>query len=114
MRHKAREDFKLSYRTVKQVNEIIDDQLPGRPQFQRKEVDIGHETLEFYYRDTLDCVRSIFGDPQYAEHLVFAPERHYTNHERESRLYHEMYASDWWWEIQVRTLDSTRSITDRI
>jgi hypothetical protein len=109
---KAREGLNLSYHTVKQVNDILDHQLPGRPRFYCKEVDIGHETLDFYHRDTLECIRSIFGDPQYAEDLVFAPERHYTNRERDCRLYHEMYVGDWWWDTQVRTLNSTRSISD--
>lgn len=92
----------VSYSTVKQLNSFIDHKLPGRPTFQRKELTIGQERLEFYCRDVLECIRSLFGDPQYAEDLVFAPERHYTSHERKSRLYHEMYTCDWWWAIQVR------------
>ena len=87
---------------MKQLNTFIDNNLPGRPAFQPKEVVIGHETLEFYCRDALECIRALFGDPQFAKDLVFAPERHYSSHGRESRLYHEMYTSDWWWTIQVR------------
>ena len=95
----------LSYHTVRELNDLIDHKLPGRPSFQRKELLIGQERLEFYCRDILECIQSLFGDPQYAEDLVFAPERHYTNHERKSRLYHEMYTCDWWWTIQVRSLE---------
>ena len=80
----------LSYHTVKQLNELVDYKLPGRPSFQCKELVIGQECLEFYYRDILGCIRSLYGDPQYAQDLVFAPERHYTSHERKSRVYHEM------------------------
>jgi Plavaka transposase len=96
----------LSFHTVKELNNIIDHKLPGpgRPCFQRKDLIIGQERLEFYYRDMLECIRSLFGDPQFAQDLVFAPERHYTSHERKSRLYHEMYTGDWWWTIQVRPL----------
>ncbi|KAN0103997.1 hypothetical protein V8E52_011427 [Russula decolorans] len=90
----------LSYHTVKELNDLIDHKLPGRPSFRRKELIIGQERLEFYCRDVLECIRSLFGDPQYAEDLVFAPERHYTSRERKSRLYHEMYTCDWWWTIQ--------------
>jgi hypothetical protein len=92
----------LSFHTVKELNALIDDNLPGRPTFRRKEVLIAGERLEFYCRDALESIRSLFGDPQFANELVFAPERHYTNHERKSRLYHEMYTCDWWWMIQVR------------
>ena len=87
---------------MKQLNGFIDNNLPGRPAFQRKELAIGHERLEFYSRGVLDCIRSLFGDPQYAQDLVFAPERHYADNERKSHLYHEMYTCDWWWTTQVR------------
>ena len=92
----------LSYRSVKELNTFIDDNLPRRPPFQCMELMIGHEHLEFYYKDMLDCIESIYGDPQYAKDLVFTLEQHYTDHECKSRLYHEMYTCDWWWEIQVR------------
>jgi len=104
----------LSYHTVKGLNDFIDHKLPGRPSFRCKELFIGQERLEFYCRDVLECIRSLYGNPQYAEDLVFAPERHYTSHERKSRLYHEMYSCDWWWTIQVRDLETIRYITDRI
>lgn len=104
----------LSYHSVKQLNDFIDHELPGRPSFQRKELIIGKERLEFYYRDVLESIRSLLGDPQYAQELVFAPERHYTCHERKSRVYHEMYTCDWWWTIQVRDLQLAGSKPDLV
>ena len=95
----------LSYNTIGQLNEKVDG-LPGRPPFQRRELFIGGEQLDFYCRDVLECVRSLFGDPQFTQDLAFAPERHYTNSERTHRLYNEMYTCDWWWTVQVRTLYS--------
>lgn len=91
----------LSYRTAKQLNDIIDNKLPGRPSFRCRTFDIGNERLEFYSRDIIECIRSLFGDPQFARDLVFAPERHYTSTERTSRIYNEMYTGDWWWAVQV-------------
>lgn len=102
----------LSYRTVKQLNDLIDHKLPGRPSFRCKELVIGQERLQFHYRDALESIRSLFGDPQYAQDLVFVPERHYVSHERKSRVYHEMYSCDWWWSIQVRLSLSLRSMAD--
>jgi hypothetical protein len=93
----------LSYNTVNKLNAIIDSELPGQLPFQRKELVIGNEHLEFYLRDTLECIRSLYGDPQFAQHLIFAPERHYTRQDRHSRIYNEMYTGDWWWSVQVRT-----------
>ena len=84
------------------MNEVIDKKLARRPKFQCKEFIIGDECLEFYCRDALECIRSLYGDPEFAQDLTFAPERHYTSDERTSRLYNEMYTGDWWWAVQVR------------
>ena len=80
---------------------MIDTQLPGRPCFQRNVLNIGDEELEFYCRDVLECIRSLYGDPTWAQEMAFAPERHYTSQARTSRIYNELYTSDWWWTVQV-------------
>jgi hypothetical protein len=94
----------LSFRTVKELNNIVDTELPGRPSFQRKEFKVGDEEHEFYCRDVMQCIQALYGDPRFADHLVFVPERHYTNHERSCRVYNEMHTGDWWWTVQVRKL----------
>jgi len=91
----------LSYCTVKQLNDIIDNKLPGRPPFQCKEPTIGGECLEFYYHDVMECIQSLYGDPEFAQDLVFSPEQHYTSAERTHCIYNEMYTGDWWWTVQV-------------
>ena len=93
----------LSYRTPKELNNIIDNELPGRPQFKCQNLSIAGETLQFYFRDIIPCIRSLYGDPEYARDLVFAPERHYTDHQRNCRVYSEMHTGDWWWSVQVRS-----------
>jgi hypothetical protein len=76
--------------------------LPGWPQFQCREVVIGGETLELYFQDIISCIQSIYGDPELAQHLVTAPERHYSDQEHMDRVYSEMHTGDWWWSVQVR------------
>jgi len=96
----------VSYHTVKDLNLIINN-LPGRrPPFQCQDVLIGNENLQFHFRDVLLCVRAIYGDPEFAQDLVFAPERHYVDQERTQRVYSEMYTGDWWWSVQVRNTTS--------
>jgi len=99
---KVVDNLGLSYRTVKQLNNIIDNKLPGHPPFRCKELIIGGERLEFYYRDVIECIQSLYGDPGFVQDLVFAPERHYTSAERTCRIYNEMHTGDWWWMVQVR------------
>jgi hypothetical protein len=80
----------------------MDKVLPGRPRFQCHELVIGGETLELHFRDILGCIQSIYGDPELAQDLVVAPERHYTDLEQTERVYSEMHTGDWWWAVQVR------------
>ncbi|KAH9043546.1 hypothetical protein EDB83DRAFT_2227861 [Lactarius deliciosus] len=91
----------LSYRTSMELNSIIDKTLPGRPAFQCEDLDIGGERLQFHYREIIPSIQAIFGNPEFARELVFAPERHYTDAERTCRVYNEMYTADWWWSVQT-------------
>lgn len=59
---------------------------------------------EVYFRDVIACLRALFGDPDFAPVLVFAPEKHYTDELRKVRLYHDMQTGRWWWSTQVRSL----------
>ncbi|KAH8976821.1 hypothetical protein EDB92DRAFT_2012952 [Lactarius akahatsu] len=91
----------LSYRTSVELNNLIDKALPGRPSFQCENLTIGGEDLQFHYRDIVPCIRALFGNPEFAHELVFAPERHYTDAERTCRIYSEMHTGDWWWSVQT-------------
>ncbi|KAI9439121.1 hypothetical protein H4582DRAFT_2056961 [Lactarius indigo] len=92
----------LSYRTSTELNDIIDKALPGRPSFRCEDMNLGDECLQFHYREIIPCIRSLFGNPEFAHRLVFAPERHYADAERTCRVYNEMHTGDWWWSVQVR------------
>ena len=54
-----------------------------------------------YFCDVLECVRALYGDPELAPILVFAPECHYTDMDKTDRLFHDMHTGKWWWETQV-------------
>jgi len=110
LRWKVVDKLGLSYHTVKQLNDVIDNKLPGRPPFRCREFIIGDERLEFYHRDIIDCIRSLYGDPQFVQDLVFAPERHYTDPERTCRIYNEMHTGDWWWAVQVCTVTNAQQL----
>ena len=86
----------------RELNSIIDKNLSGPPQFHCQELSIGGECLEFYYRDIIQCIRALFGNPEFANDLVFAPERHYTDSNQKCRVYSEMHTGEWWWSVQVR------------
>ena len=91
----------LSYKNSRELNAIIDG-LPHRPLFRCKEIEIAGGIVTVYSRNIISCIRALYGDPAFAPHLIFKPERHYerSNNQRH-RLYHDMHTGDWWWEAQV-------------
>ncbi|KAH9021552.1 hypothetical protein EDB85DRAFT_2075544 [Lactarius pseudohatsudake] len=84
-----------------ELNHLVDSHLPGRPPFQRKEVLVGDEVCEVFYRDIIQCIRALFGDPDLAPYLIFAPEKHYIDDERIEWMYHDMHTGSWWWTTQA-------------
>jgi hypothetical protein len=99
---KVTDKLSLSFSSAKELNVIIDKQLPGHPAFECRNLVIGGETLELYFRNILLCIWTIYSDPEFVRDLVVAPERHYTDQERTGRVYSEMHTGDWWWAVQVR------------
>jgi Plavaka transposase len=93
---KVIEQLGLLYYTVKELNEMIDNEMPGHPSFQCKEVTFNDECLEFYHRDIIQCIQAIYSDAQFAPDLVFAPEWHFTSHECIFCIYNEMHTANWW------------------
>ena len=75
-----------------------------RPIFTKHECDIMGESFEIYTRDVMECIKALYGDPQHAQYLTFAPERHYTDADKTCRLYHDMHTGQWWWSTQVSYL----------
>jgi hypothetical protein len=87
---------------VKELNKIIDRDLPGQPHFICEDVVIAGEKFELYSCDVVQCIEALFGNAEFSPHLVFAPEHHYADENKTIWLYHEMHTGKWWWEMQVR------------
>ncbi|KAH9850541.1 hypothetical protein C2E23DRAFT_869966 [Lenzites betulinus] len=95
----------LSFKTSNELNGIIDKNLTsGRPRFTRREIIVAGEVFEVFYRDVLSCVRALFGDPEFAGLLVFAPECHYADSDHTVCVYFDMHTGKWWWAQQVTTI----------
>ncbi|GLB39850.1 putative protein Coprinopsis cinerea okayama7 130 [Lyophyllum shimeji] len=90
----------LSFKSTKELNKLIDYELPGRPPFVRHEIMVGDEVCDVYFRDVIACITALFGNPDFAPYLAFAPERHYSDETKTVRLYHDMKTGKWWWTTQ--------------
>jgi hypothetical protein len=92
----------LSYKNARELNKIIDQKLPSHPHFHRHDIQIGDETVVMYSRDILECIKSLYSNPEFAAHLLYKPEQHYHESVNESRhIFHDMHTGSWWWEMQV-------------
>ncbi|EMD30775.1 hypothetical protein CERSUDRAFT_60838 [Gelatoporia subvermispora B] len=97
----------LSYHNTRELNKIIDEKIPGRPQFQRAQVKAADLEFDFYHRNILECIQALYGDAEFAQHLIFRPERHYTDAAKTNRIYHDMHTGKWWWNVQ-RELEKSK------
>ena len=61
------------------------------------------ETFEVWYRDPVECVRELLGNPTFKEQLAYAPTKLYRDAKGTERHVDEMWTGDWWWKMQVST-----------
>lgn len=91
---------------MRELNLLIDHNIHGhRPSFKTHDIIVGNDVITLHACDILDCVKALYGDPEFAAFLKFKPERHYQVGVgcSKSRVYHDMHMADWWWEVQVCT-----------
>ncbi|KAI0063046.1 hypothetical protein BV25DRAFT_1802716 [Artomyces pyxidatus] len=103
--------LELSFKTAAEMNELIDGQLPECPGFHCEEIEIDGETYEVYFRDIMECVRSLYSNPEFAQHMAYAPEQHFADDEMKTRMYGKMYTGDWWWQVQAVLENDKRGAT---
>ena len=60
------------------------------------------ETVEVWYRDPLECIRELLGNPRFAHVLAYSPEQVFCDPEGRVRRIDEMHTADWWGQLQVR------------
>jgi hypothetical protein len=79
--------------------------LPSVPDWKTKKIVLtGHVTKEpmlLFYRDALDCVEYLFGNPLFGDKMDFCPVRLYSDAERTIRMYTEWMTGNAAWEMQV-------------
>ncbi|KAG1776445.1 hypothetical protein EV702DRAFT_1198144 [Suillus placidus] len=70
----------LSYRNTHELNQIIDRQLLcRRPHFKHEEIIVADEAFDVYSRDIMECVKALYSDFKFLQHLNYAPEHHYVD-----------------------------------
>jgi hypothetical protein len=58
--------------------------------------------IYFYWRDALEVTEYIFGNPIFASHIQFDPQRLWHDQLKSERIYSEYMTGDFAWQSQVR------------
>lgn len=96
--------MKLTYHNTRGLHKLVDS-IPARAKWKLKELwfksDPDHKHF-IYYRDVLEAIEALLGNPAHAKDIVWKPRRVFTNAVKTKRIYNEMWTGDWWWAVQVR------------
>ena len=101
------QDAGVSFPTAKALRGRV-ELLPKVPDWKVKKVTIsGYATREpmfLFYRDALDCVKYLFGNPLFAGSMDFCPVRFYQDAEKTIRIFTEWLTGNTAWEMQVGSI----------
>jgi hypothetical protein len=73
---------------------VVGDIKEENGQFQKEE-------LELWYRDPVELVRELLGNPAFAKYTTYEPYKVYKDMDKTNRCFGEMWTGDWWWDTQV-------------
>ena len=61
------------------------------------------ETVELWKRDPVECIKELFSNPLFEEHMRYAHEPLFEDADATRPILNEMWTGEWWEKIQVRT-----------
>jgi hypothetical protein len=80
------------------------DSIPSRAEWKTKELWYKSDPEDkhtIHYRDPLQAIASLLGNPAYASDVVYRPSKIFTDSSKSKRIYNEMWTGDWWNAVQV-------------
>ncbi|KAF8181120.1 RNA ligase-domain-containing protein [Mycena galopus ATCC 62051] len=60
------------------------------------------ETAELWFRDPVECVKELIGNPSFKDVMDYAPKHQFVDAEGAEQLIKEMSSASWWWKMQMR------------
>ncbi|KAF8811835.1 hypothetical protein BYT27DRAFT_7208143 [Phlegmacium glaucopus] len=67
-----------------------------------KDGNLGTEDVDLWCRDPVECIKELFGNPEFQDIQCYSPCRVYQDEAGTNREYDEMWSADWWWDTQTR------------
>ena len=101
---KLKEKLGLSFANTRALHQIVDG-IPDRAgKWKTKNLSFKDRLLEKHtirYRNIVDAIKCLWGDPALSKYMVYAPKKVFSDASRETRIYNEMWTGSWWHVIQV-------------
>ncbi|KAE9387634.1 hypothetical protein BT96DRAFT_960358 [Gymnopus androsaceus JB14] len=97
------EKLGLSYHNVRGLHKCVDSIRPKAGDWKVRCLrfkDCPDEEFILRHRNILDVIKSLWGDPLLAQHLVYRPKSIFKDAEKKQRTYSEMWSSKWWQFMQ--------------
>jgi len=94
----------LSFRSAKDLQDRA-EMLPSGPRWMCKTVETEYPAkneIHLYYRDPVECLKSLMRSPLLKDHLNFTPRRLFEDSEKQVRVYTEWLSGNAAWSMQVR------------
>ena len=101
--YQVKEHLGLSYHNTRGLHQILEE-VPNHAAWHSTHLWFRSDPQAkhlIHYRDPLEAIRTLLGNPAYAKDIVYRPRRIFTNPRKEKRIYHEMWTGNWWYGIQV-------------
>lgn len=95
--------LELSFCSAKDLRSRA-EMLPSGPPWMCKQLQTEYPTknkIYLYYRDPVECLRSLLQSPLLKDYLDFTPRRLFENAEKLVRVYTEWLSGDAAWSMQV-------------
>ncbi|KAH9910235.1 uncharacterized protein B0H18DRAFT_823376, partial [Fomitopsis serialis] len=91
------EKLELSFKDVRQLFQKVDS-IPDRASWQTATLtfpDRPDEKHMVRYRDIIEAIKALVGNPAHAKHIVYRPKRVFADQSRLRRIYTEMWTGLW-------------------
>ncbi|KAG1884751.1 hypothetical protein F4604DRAFT_1878691 [Suillus subluteus] len=91
------------------LHQKIDHELPGVSPWHHSVIQISgiNEEFELFMRDPVECIKELWANPAYLDHLTYAPEHHFADEGKGEHIYDELMSGNWSWEVQTLLPDGS-------
>ncbi|KAG2134040.1 uncharacterized protein EDB93DRAFT_1242739 [Suillus bovinus] len=98
----VREHLGLQYHNIRSLHQTIDS-IPAWAKWQSTHLsfhDKPQHKHELHYRNPLDAIQALLGNPAHARDIVYKPSTIFSDSTHSTRIYNEMWSGRWWHAVQ--------------